>query len=75
MSTFSVSGPKILSHIMPRSADDDTVIVYIDWHLTDIVYYDYRDAFAAKKSFLVQKYLKYCQSYFKYKIKCRLEYR
>ena len=25
MSTFSVSGPKILSHIMPRSADDDTV--------------------------------------------------
>ena len=24
MSTFSVSGPKILSHIMPRSADDDT---------------------------------------------------
>ena len=30
------------------------------WHLTDIVYYDYRDAFAAKKSFLVQKYLKYC---------------
>ena len=27
MSTFSVSGPKILSHIMPRSADDDTVEV------------------------------------------------
>ena len=25
MSTFSVSGPKILSHIMLRSADDDTV--------------------------------------------------
>ena len=28
MSTFSVSGPKILSHIMPRSADDDTVSYY-----------------------------------------------
>ena len=28
MSTFSVSGPKILSHIMPRSADDDTVSTY-----------------------------------------------
>ena len=25
MSTFSVSGDRILSHIMPRSADDDTV--------------------------------------------------
>ena len=27
MSTFSVSGDRILSHIMPRSADDDTVVL------------------------------------------------
>ena len=28
MSTFSVSGDRILSHIMPRSADDDTVYLH-----------------------------------------------
>ena len=32
MSTFSVSGPKILSHIMPHSADDETVILYFFIH-------------------------------------------
>ena len=37
MSTFSVSGPKILSHIMPRSADDDTVIEISTKHVQNLI--------------------------------------
>ena len=42
MSTFSVSGDRILSHIMPRSADDDTV--------TDLHYYDINMTISDHKS-------------------------